>query len=154
MPVNLVLVHVYSGGKPRCLPISSSETIARLGECRSIDVTFEPIDIWTLRKKREPRVTALDGSVTYDRRNRIRIHVHRPVDWSAFSPKVLRSLSLRVPFLPFAPWKSMSSENRQDLLGCKCRSYEFTGWRENSLDIPVLNTNGPCYETMQKHRAD
>lgn len=58
------------------------ETMAARGECRSIDVTFESADIWTLRR-REPRLTALDGWWRTIWWNRIGVHVHgTPLDWS------------------------------------------------------------------------
>lgn len=118
----------FSTGKTfvECETVIIEETMAARGECRSIDVTFESADIWTLRR-REPRLTALDGWWRTIWWNRIGVHVHGTMlDWSIFlhrnsKPTVLALRSTEI---------NAFHELAENLRACKCPSpCKFTGWR-------------------------
>lgn len=115
-----------------CETVIIEETMAARGECRSIDVTFESADIWTLRR-REPRLTALDGWWRTIWWNRIGVHVHGTMlDWSIFlhrnsKPTVLALRSTEI---------NAFHELAENLRACKCPSpCKFTGDGKIRLEI-------------------
>lgn len=124
----------FSTGKTfvECETVIIEETMAARGECWSIDVTFESADIWTLRR-REPRLTALDGWWRTIWWNRIGVHVHGTMlDWSIFlhrnsKPTVLALRSTEI---------NAFHELAENLRACKCPSpCKFTGDGKIRLEI-------------------
>ena len=122
----------FSIGKAfvECETVIIEETMAARGECRSIDVTFESADIWTLRRR---ELTALDGWWRTIWWNRIGVHVHGTMlDWSIFlhrnsKPTVLALRSTEI---------NAFHELAENLRACKCPSpCKFTGDGKIRLEI-------------------